>query len=100
MPFGDFNRLLRPDAVENENDYVMLSDIFPTGYHATMLSGAGDSVVIYGAGPLGQRELVGMVSTTIILAASRRRADIAAIRSSGSTRSRSTTAMAARSIVC
>ena len=56
VPFGDFNcLLLPPDAEEKENDYVMLSDIFPTGYHATMLAGveAGDSVVIYGAGPVG-----------------------------------------------
>lgn len=56
VPFGDFNCLvLPPDAQEKENDYVMLSDIFPTGYHATVLAGVepGDSVVIYGAGPLG-----------------------------------------------
>jgi len=33
----------------------MLADIFPTGYHATQLAGVGpgDSVVIYGAGPVG-----------------------------------------------
>lgn len=56
VPFADFNcLLLPPDAVEKENDYVMLSDILPTGYHATVLAGveAGDSVVIYGAGPVG-----------------------------------------------
>src|ERR1700744_5870259 len=56
VPFGDFNCLvLPPDAEEKENDYVMLSDIFPTGYHATELAGvqAGESVVIYGAGPVG-----------------------------------------------
>lgn len=56
VPYGDFNCLLLPQgAEEKENDYVMLSDIFPTGYHATELAGvrAGDSVVIYGAGPVG-----------------------------------------------
>ena len=56
VPYGDFNCLvLPPDAEEKENDYVMLSDIFPTGYHATELAGVlpGDSVVIYGAGPVG-----------------------------------------------
>ncbi|TDV15571.1 glutathione-independent formaldehyde dehydrogenase [Paraburkholderia caballeronis] len=56
VPFGDFNCLqLPPDAEEKENDYVLLSDIFPTGYHATVLAGveAGDSVAIYGAGPVG-----------------------------------------------
>ncbi len=31
VPYGDFNCLrLPPDAEEKENDYVMLSDIFPT----------------------------------------------------------------------
>ena len=56
VPYGDFNCLKLPeDAIEKENDYVMLSDIFPTGYHATELAGVkpGESVVIYGAGPVG-----------------------------------------------
>jgi threonine dehydrogenase-like Zn-dependent dehydrogenase len=56
VPYGDFNCLvLPPDAQEKENDYVMLSDIFPTGYHATELAGVlpGDTVVIFGAGPVG-----------------------------------------------
>ena len=56
VPYGDYNCLVLPkDAQEKENDYVMLSDIFPTGYHATELAGmkSGDSVVVYGAGPVG-----------------------------------------------
>jgi len=56
VPYGDFNCLKLPeDAMEKENDYVMLSDIFPTGYHATELACVqpGDSVVIFGAGPVG-----------------------------------------------
>jgi threonine dehydrogenase-like Zn-dependent dehydrogenase len=56
VPYGDFNCLVLPrGSEEKENDYVMLSDIFPTGYHATELAGVkpGDSVVIYGAGPVG-----------------------------------------------
>jgi threonine dehydrogenase-like Zn-dependent dehydrogenase len=56
VPHGDFNCLKLPhDAREKEDDYVMLSDIFPTGWHATELAGvkAGESVVIYGAGPVG-----------------------------------------------
>ncbi len=56
VPFADFNCLKLPeDAKEKENDYVMLSDIFPTGYHATELANVlpGDAVVIYGAGPVG-----------------------------------------------
>ncbi|MBF6570197.1 MAG: glutathione-independent formaldehyde dehydrogenase [Candidatus Binataceae bacterium] len=56
VPYGDFNCLKLPDdAQEKETDYVMLADIFPTGWHATELAGVqpGDSVVIYGAGPVG-----------------------------------------------
>lgn len=56
VPYGDFNCLRLPeDAREKEDDYVMLADIFPTGYHATELAGLkpGESVVIYGAGPVG-----------------------------------------------
>src|SRR6185312_6855851 len=46
---------LPEDAKEKENDYVMLSDIFPTGWHATELAGLkpGESIVIYGCGPVG-----------------------------------------------
>lgn len=65
VPYGDHNcLLLGEDAQEKENDYVMLSDIFPTGYHATEMAGVvpGDSVVIYGAGPVG---LMAALSATI-----------------------------------
>lgn len=56
VPFADFNCLRLPeDAEEKEDDYVMLSDIFPTGWHATRLAHLqpGESVVIFGAGPVG-----------------------------------------------
>ncbi len=56
VPYGDFNCLVLPkDADQKEDDYVMLSDIFPTGWHAVELSGfrPGESVAIYGAGPVG-----------------------------------------------
>ncbi len=56
VPFADFNCLRLPDdAEEKEDDYVMLADIFPTGWHATRLAmlEPGESVVIYGAGPVG-----------------------------------------------
>lgn len=56
VPYGDYNCLILPeDAEEKERDYVMLSDIFPTGWHATRLASLmpGESVVIYGAGPVG-----------------------------------------------
>ena len=56
VPYADFNCLqLPPDATEKERDYVMLSDIFPTGWHSTRLANLepGQSIVIYGAGPVG-----------------------------------------------
>ena len=56
VPYADFNCLKLPeDAADREDDYVMLADIFPTGWHATELAGLqpGESVVIYGAGPVG-----------------------------------------------
>jgi glutathione-independent formaldehyde dehydrogenase len=56
VPYGDFNCLRLPaDAQQKQADYVMLADIFPTGWHATELAGVqpSDSVVIYGAGPVG-----------------------------------------------
>ena len=56
VPFGDFMALrLGEDAVERQTDYVMLSDIFPTGYHATEMAGVkpGDQTVIMGGGPVG-----------------------------------------------
>ena len=40
VPYGDHNCLrLGEDAQEKEDDYVMLADIFPTGYHATEMAG-------------------------------------------------------------
>jgi glutathione-independent formaldehyde dehydrogenase len=56
VPWADFNCLKLPeDAQEKQEDYVMVADIFPTGYHATEMAGVspGQSVVIYGAGPVG-----------------------------------------------
>lgn len=56
VPHADFNCLKLPeDAEEKQADYVMLADIFPTGYHATEMACVkpGESVVIYGAGPVG-----------------------------------------------
>jgi glutathione-independent formaldehyde dehydrogenase len=56
VPWADFNCLVLPeDAKEKEKDYVMLSDIFPTGFHATELAGLlpGESITISGGGPVG-----------------------------------------------
>jgi glutathione-independent formaldehyde dehydrogenase len=55
VPYADFNLLQLPAGDEHENDFTMLSDIFPTGWHGTELAGLqpGDEVVVYGAGPVG-----------------------------------------------
>jgi len=55
VPFADVNLLELPAGDEHENDFTMLSDIFPTGWHGTVLAGQqpGDDVVVFGAGPVG-----------------------------------------------
>jgi glutathione-independent formaldehyde dehydrogenase len=57
IPFADANAMKLPGEPgdEWEHDFVMLADIFPTGYHATELAkvGPGDAVAIFGAGPVG-----------------------------------------------
>ena len=56
VPWADFNALRLPeDAEEKQADYVMVADIFPTGWHATEMAGvqSGETVVIYGGGPVG-----------------------------------------------
>jgi glutathione-independent formaldehyde dehydrogenase len=65
VPWADFNALRLPeDAEEQQDDYVMVADIFPTGWHATEMAGlqAGETIVIYGAGPVG---LMAAYSATI-----------------------------------
>ncbi len=55
VPYADFNCLPLPAGTEHESDYVLLADVFPTGYHSCELAGvsAGDTVAVYGAGPVG-----------------------------------------------
>jgi len=55
VPYADFNLLDLPPGDELENDFTMLSDVFPTGWHGTELAGMqpGDRVAVFGAGPVG-----------------------------------------------
>ncbi|MEU5715878.1 glutathione-independent formaldehyde dehydrogenase [Streptomyces sp. NPDC020403] len=55
VPFADFNCLQLPPGEEHEDDFALLADIFPTGYHATELAkvSPGESVCVFGAGPVG-----------------------------------------------
>jgi hypothetical protein len=44
-----------PAGTEHEADFVLLADIFPTGYHGCELAevSPGESVAVYGGGPVG-----------------------------------------------
>ncbi|MCK1816429.1 glutathione-independent formaldehyde dehydrogenase [Streptomyces sp. XM4011] len=55
VPFADFNCLQLPMGEEHEDDFALLADIFPTGYHATEMAevSPGESVCVFGAGPVG-----------------------------------------------
>jgi glutathione-independent formaldehyde dehydrogenase len=57
VPYADFNCLKLPGEPNDnlEDDFVLLADIFPTGYEATVQANVrtGDSVAIFGAGPVG-----------------------------------------------
>ncbi len=57
VPFADANCLRLPGEPRDdwEHDFVLLSDAFPTGYHATELAkvSPGDSVAVFGAGAIG-----------------------------------------------
>jgi len=55
VPYADVNLLELPQGSEHEDDFAMLSDIFPTGWHGTAMAGVspGDDVAVFGAGPVG-----------------------------------------------
>ena len=52
-PFADFNRLKLPKGKKHETDFILLADIFPTGYHGCELAqvSPGESVSVFGGGP-------------------------------------------------
>lgn len=55
VPYADFNALKLPPGTEHEDDFILLADIFPTGWHGVEIAGfqPGDSVAVFGAGPVG-----------------------------------------------
>lgn len=57
VPFADFNCLKLPGTPGDdlEDDFILLADILPTSWHATVLAGveSGDSVAVFGSGPVG-----------------------------------------------
>ncbi len=57
VPWGEANCIKLPGTPgdELEDDFLLLSDIFPTGYHAAEMANVqpGTTVAIFGAGPVG-----------------------------------------------
>ena len=55
VPYADFNALKLPPGKEHEADFILLADIFPTGWHGVTLSGflPGETVAVFGGGPVG-----------------------------------------------
>ncbi|MGH3657957.1 MAG: glutathione-independent formaldehyde dehydrogenase, partial [Micromonosporaceae bacterium] len=55
VPYCDFNCLKLPKGTDFETDFILLADIFPTGYHGCELAqvSPGETVAVYGAGPVG-----------------------------------------------
>jgi glutathione-independent formaldehyde dehydrogenase len=57
VPWGEANCIKLPGKPgdELEDDFLLLSDIFPTGYHAAEMARVqpGSTVAVFGAGPVG-----------------------------------------------
>jgi len=57
VPWGEANCIKLPGTPGDrfEDDFLLLSDIFPTGYHAAVMAKVepGSTVAIFGAGPVG-----------------------------------------------
>jgi threonine dehydrogenase-like Zn-dependent dehydrogenase len=55
VPFAAVGLVKLPESV-TDDQAIMLSDIFPTGYFATVLAEVkpGDTVAVFGCGPVGQ----------------------------------------------
>jgi len=57
VPFADFNCEKLPGAPGDkwEDDFLLLSDVFPTGFYATLIAMVmpGMPVAVFGAGPVG-----------------------------------------------
>ena len=55
VPFANVGLVKLPEAVDDD-EAIMISDIFPTGYFGAEVAeiGDGDTVVVFGCGPVGQ----------------------------------------------
>jgi glutathione-independent formaldehyde dehydrogenase len=70
VPFADVNCLKLPgtEGDDLEDDFLMLADVLPTGFHAAVLANVqpGGTVAIWGAGPVG---LMAAISAQVLGAA-------------------------------
>lgn len=55
VPYADFNALKLPPGKEHETDFILLADIFPTGWHGVSLSGfkPSETIAVFGARLVG-----------------------------------------------
>ncbi len=55
IPYAQSGPVILPDNI-SDNQAILLSDIFPTGYFGAKLAGiqGGDTVAVFGCGPVGQ----------------------------------------------
>lgn len=55
IPYANVGPIRLPDGVDDD-DAILLSDVFPTGYFGAELAeiGSGDTVAVFGCGPVGQ----------------------------------------------
>jgi glutathione-independent formaldehyde dehydrogenase len=90
IPYADFNLLRFPDADQAREkllDLTMLSDIFPTGFHGVVSSGAqvGSTVYIAGAGPVGLAAAAGaqLLGCAVVIVGDLNRERLAQARSFG-----------------
>jgi len=60
VPFANVGLVKLPESV-TDDQAIMLSDIFPTGYFGAVLAEVqpGDTVAVWGAGPVGQFAIAG-----------------------------------------
>lgn len=59
IPYANVGPMRLPDEI-SEDDAILLSDIFPTGYFGAKLAEirSGDTVAVFGAGPVGQFTII------------------------------------------
>ncbi|RAL03517.1 glutathione-independent formaldehyde dehydrogenase [Aspergillus ibericus CBS 121593] len=55
IPFADSSCFKLPQSTEHDLDFILLADIFPTGWYALDCANfqPGDTVAVFGAGPVG-----------------------------------------------